>query len=98
MLKSHLALDIETVPVKELNEYSPIIKEKVLSRIERAQDRDPEFSYEYFASIHADFGKIVCISLGYISDDDDIRLKSFSGDDEYQILIEFNKIVDKHQG
>jgi predicted PolB exonuclease-like 3'-5' exonuclease len=98
MLRSHLALDVETVPVKEINEYSPMVQDKIMERIERRQEYNAEFNYEYFASIHGDFGKIICISIGFIADDDTIRLKSFSGNDESRLLTGFNQVVNKHQG
>ena len=98
MIKSHLALDIETVPIKKLSEYSEVVQEKVLEKIERRQDRNPEFDYIYFASIHGDFGKIICISLGYIGEDETIQLKSLAGEDEFQILSRFNEIIARHQG
>jgi predicted PolB exonuclease-like 3'-5' exonuclease len=98
MLRSHLALDIETVPIKEINKYSPMVQDKIMERIERRQEHNAEFNYEYFASIHGDFGRIVCISIGYITDDETIRLKSFSGEDESRLLTDFNQVVDKHQG
>jgi predicted PolB exonuclease-like 3'-5' exonuclease len=97
-MQSHLALDIETVPLKAASEYSQPIQEKIQERISRRQERDPDFDYTYFASIHADFGKIICISLGYISDDDEIRLKSLAGDDEVQLLTDFNRVIEKHSG
>jgi len=98
MTPGHLALDIETVPLQDFSAYSEQVQQKISERIERRQERDPDFNYEYFASIHGDFGKIICISLGYIGDDKDIRLKSLAGDDESQILTDFNRIIEKHSG
>jgi len=98
MIKTHLALDIETIPVKPMSEYSETIQQKIRERIEKRQERDPEFNYEYFASIHPDFGKIICISLGYIGEAEEIHLKSLAGEDEFQILNEFNSIIANHNG
>jgi len=98
MTPPHLALDIETVPVKEFSAYSQAVQQKIQEHIERRQERNADFNYEYFASIHGDFGKIICISLGYVGDNDDIRLKSLSGDNETELLSEFNKIIEKHSG
>ena len=98
MIPPHLALDIETVPVQEFSAYSEAVQQKIQEHIERRQERNSDFNYEYFASIHGDFGKIICISLGYVGDNDDIRLKSLSGDNETELLSEFNKIIDKHSG
>jgi predicted PolB exonuclease-like 3'-5' exonuclease len=98
LMKNHLALDIETVPLQDLSEYSTSVQEKIFEKIERRQSHDPKFDYNYFASLHGDFGKIICLSLGYIAEDESIRLKSFWGEDEHQILLQFNETLEKHQG
>ncbi len=98
MIPKHLGLDIETVPAFPLTDYSLVIQDKIQEKISRQQERNPDFDYNYFASIHGDFGKIICISLGYVAEDESIRLKSIYGDDEYQILQEFNHIIAGHNG
>ncbi len=98
MALTHLGLDIETVPAFPLADYSEVVQIKIQEKISRQQERNPDFDYNYFASIHGDFGKIICISLGYIAEDESIRLKSIYGDDEFQILQEFNSIIEKHSG
>jgi predicted PolB exonuclease-like 3'-5' exonuclease len=95
---NHLAIDIETVPNKSLDEYNQIIQEKVQDKIKQRQERHPDFDYKYFASIHGDFGKIICISLGYVTEENSIRLKSLSSNDEFQILTDFNEIINNHRG
>jgi predicted PolB exonuclease-like 3'-5' exonuclease len=95
---NQLALDIETVPVQPLTGYSKNVQEKVMEKIERRQDRNADFDYTYFASIHGDFGKIICISLGYLTDDYSIKLKSLSGDKEFDILREFNDLIANQNG
>ena len=94
----HLALDIETVPANPLSDYSKTIQQKVNEKIKQRQERNADFDYNYFASIHGDFGKIICISLGYVAEDESIRLKSLIGDDEAQLLNEFNRLIENHQG
>lgn len=98
MLPSHLALDIETVPAKPLEAYSEAVKKKVNDVITRRQEYNSDFDYTYFASIHGDFGKVVCISLGFLTDDGFLKLKSFAGDDEMAILKDFNGIIQSHRG
>ena len=83
---THMALDIETVPAADLSEYSETIQEKITQKIERQQERNPDFDFKYFASTHGDFGKIICISLGYILEGEKIKLKSLHGHDEFAIL------------
>jgi hypothetical protein len=94
----HIALDIETVPAADLDEYSETVQDKIAQKLERIQERNPDFDFKYFASTHGDFGKIICISLGYIQDEEFIKLKSIYGHDEYSILEEFNKIIGGFSG
>ena len=47
------------------------------------------------AGIYAEFGIIICIAVGFLTDRDPagIRLKSFYGDDERKILEEFSAVL-----
>ncbi len=98
MIPNHLALDIETVPLKPLSEYSNFIQDKINDKISKKQERNSDFDFDYFASIHGDFGKVICISLGYITEKFSMNLKSLAGDDEKSILDEFNHIIENHRG
>jgi DNA polymerase elongation subunit (family B) len=53
----------------------------------------PESLYKR-AGIYAEFGKIICISVGAFSKAE-FRLKSFSGDDEKKLLTEFAELLRK---
>lgn len=90
-MADHLAFDIETVPAADLSEYSEAVQEKVKQKVERLQERNPDHDFQYFASTHGDFGKIICISMGYLSGEK-IKLKSLYGHDEHAILEEFNQV------
>ena len=51
------------------------------------------------AGIWAEFGKIVCISVGYFTPNEkekQLRVKSFYGDDEKILLQEFKDLLDAH--
>ena len=98
MYIDHLAFDIETVPAKELSDYSALVQEKVNDKIARIQERNPDYDYNQFASIHGDFSRIICISMGYILKEGKIKLKSFHGDDEREILTNFNEILQPFNG
>lgn len=89
-LNKVLFLDIETVP--QYPTYSEVperlkklwdLKAGYLAK----NDETPEELYAR-AGIYAEFGKIVCISVGFIYSGE-IRLKSFYGHDEKQLLQEF---------
>lgn len=87
-------LDIETVPqtssFEELPEEMKKLWEKKSSFF-RSEDQTSSEAYQR-AGIYAEFGKIVCISAGLVYSDEGrkkIRLKSFAGKDEHQLLSDF---------
>ena len=95
-----LFLDIETVPETEF--YKDLSEEKqelfaLKTQYQRKEDISAEEFYER-AGIWAEFGKIICISVGYfvnIDSDRSFRVKSFSGD-EAQLLEAFKKLLENH--
>ncbi len=96
-----LFLDIETVPqVYNFNDLDERGKE-LWEKKNAWQLRDggsPEDIYER-AGILAEFGKIVCISVGFVASDGpfkNIRTKSFYGDDEKVLLKEFSELLNNH--
>lgn len=91
-----LFLDIETVPqVSNWNELSPEWKNLWTKKVEKqiSEAETPEEFYSKRAGILAEFGKIICISCGIISNENQLKLKSFYGDDEVDILLGFNKLL-----
>ena len=96
-----LFLDIETVP--EVENYTDLseIKQELFA-LKTAYQRKEEFTPEEFyerAGIWAEFGKIVCISVGYFtnfnSENREFRIKSFFGE-EKGILQDFKYLLDNH--
>ncbi|AUC21310.1 3'-5' exonuclease [Polaribacter sejongensis] len=100
-LNDVLFLDIETVP--EYEDWGQLAKETQAlynkkTEYQRKEDVTVEEFYER-AGIWAEFGKIVCISVGYLADVENkkqLRLTSFFGDDEHQLLTEFKKLLNLH--
>jgi uncharacterized protein YprB with RNaseH-like and TPR domain len=95
-----LFLDIETVPQHSNYQLlDPSFKElwdhKSRYLIRDPEKETPESIYER-AGIYAEFGQIVCISCGYISQSGSLKIKSFAGDDETVLLREFSELVNKH--
>ena len=94
-----LFLDIETVPAassyKMLDQSSQIHWEKKSKQF-RNESQSAEDVYER-AGIYAEFGKIICISVGLIKEKEPLsfRLKSFFGDDEKALLSEFSSMLIK---
>ncbi len=107
-LKKCLFIDIETVSeVPDYNSLSDIkkelwnIKAGLLHRLQgKSEVVDPATLYFEQAGIFAEFAKIVCISMGFLSFSGDepskIRIKSLAGDDERVILEDFVKILTNH--
>lgn len=99
-LENILFLDIETVP--EFEEFTGLTKEKrELWEQKTAYQRKEEITADEFyerAGIWAEFGKIVCISVGYFVFKGDIRnfrVTSFSGD-EVTLLKQFKNLLNQH--
>ncbi|QCE41088.1 3'-5' exonuclease [Psychroserpens sp. NJDZ02] len=99
-LENILFLDIETVP--ETHHFSELDKTKqdlweAKSRYQRKEEFTPEEFYDR-AGIWAEFGKIICISVGYFSMQDDTRLfrtTSFHGE-EHKLLVAFKNLLISH--
>ncbi|MCK5815830.1 MAG: 3'-5' exonuclease [Flavobacteriaceae bacterium] len=96
-----LFLDIETVPeFQSFEELSETKQELFASKTQyqRKEDQSPKEFYDR-AGIWAEFGKIICISVGFFSEYSPqrvFRVKSYFGDDEKQLLIEFKELLDGH--
>ena len=99
-LENILFLDIETVP--EVQYYSDLEKSKQdLWEQKSLYQRKDEFTAEDFyprAGIWAEFGKIICISVGYFTFQGDVRMfrtTSFYGE-EIKILKDFKTLLISH--
>jgi len=96
-----LFLDIETVPqyksFSELPDNFKYLWEKKSLKIQTNNDlTDPEELYKR-AGIYAEFGKIICISLGvfdFRNNQRCLRITSLFGDDEKSILLDFKDILE----
>ncbi len=99
-LDTILFLDIETVPqhpsYNQLDDETKILWEQK-TKYQRKEDFTPEEFYNR-AGIWAEFGKIVCISVGYFvlkGDQRNFRVTSFFGE-ETAILKEFKTLLETH--
>ena len=100
VLPNILFLDIETVPQNEF--FSDLVKETQELYTEKTQyQRKDEITPDEFyerAGIWAEFGKIICISVGYFTiknAERQFRTKSIIGD-EKELLEEFNNLINTH--
>lgn len=93
-----LFLDIETVSqyatYDELPERLKEFWDHKSTRIKVTDTDTPEILYER-AGIYSEFGKIICISVGFIHNDK-LRIKSFAGDDEAQVLRDFAAMLENN--
>lgn len=99
-LDNLICIDIETVPA--FSEFSSVpegLKELYLKKSERlkAENENEEEQYFNHAGIYAEFGKIICISIGIFRKEKEsglqLRMKSFFGDDEKILLQQFSELA-----
>ena len=101
ILENLLLIDIETVPQHPSfdllsEEWKQLWEEKTVRTL-------PDFTsaaefYPQRAGVMAEFAKIVCISIGYFTKQNNalqLRLKSFFGDDEKKLLQDFITTVNQ---
>ena len=99
-LDNILFLDIETVPLEDnFQKLDPEMQQlwDDKTKYQRRDEFTPEAFYDR-AGIWAEFGKIVCISVGYFIIKGDIRnfrVTSFFGD-ETKILRDFINLLNNH--
>ena len=102
MLQNILFLDIETVPQfssfgKLPQDWQNLWKRKANQLIKNTETETPETIYAR-AGIYAEFGKIICISCGFISGEGEkkkLSLKSFYGEEEKEVLLSFAGMLNK---
>ena len=93
-LQQVLVLDIETVPQYPSFEELPADFQELWEQKTRFQRKDGESPSDFYArgGILAEFGKIICISVGIFSKKTkniSLRVKSFYGDEEKVVLQSF---------
>ena len=103
-LEGIMIVDIETASVTATYEDLPERfqglwdkKAKILNKREE-EPKPPEDLYTDRAAIFAEFGKVVCISAGYIKFEGDrptFRCKSYYGPDENALLKEFGDVLNQ---
>lgn len=107
-LQKIMFLDIETVPqtsdFSELPEDLAHLWEEKFNLIHKrmpekySEETTAAEGFNTSAGIYSEFGKIVCISVGFIffqGETMHFRTKSFCGDDEKEILTGFSELIHK---
>ncbi len=103
-LKDILFIDIETISAEA--DYAalsaPMQKAWDKKMQYLASEKEVAAADLYFdkAGVYAEFGKVIVIAAGFlrISEHDGIsmRIKSFAGDDEKDVLLDFKELVEKY--
>jgi len=96
-----LFLDIETVPQaahwKNLDEETQRLWEKK-TKTQRKEDVSAEEFYGERGGIMAEFGKIICISVGMLSPKTNkLKIHSYSSHEEKELLVEFGNLFNHPQ-
>jgi len=95
-LSNLLVLDIETVPQYKTFDEVPDQFKKLwdLKTVNQRKETSPAEYYDR-AGIWAEFGKIICISVGIFTGGKrpGLRIKSFAGHDEAELLEDFSAML-----
>lgn len=100
-LNNVFVIDIETVPQRENFDELPSHLQDLWEQKSSYQRKNGQTANEFYekAGIWAEFGKIICISIGiYHLERKQIhlRVRSFANDDEKTILKQFISLINKH--
>lgn len=105
LLRHILFIDIETVPEKEsyeeLDQETKVFWDKKAQMLSYGKTNLEGDNLYDRAGIYAEFGKIICISVGYIfpkKDKWEVRIKSFYGYNEKELLKQIIPLFDKEFG
>ncbi|MCJ0743560.1 3'-5' exonuclease [Pedobacter montanisoli] len=99
-LENVFVIDIETVPQEEhFQNLSPLLQQLWTDKTQyiRKELHSAEDFYER-AGIWAEFGKIICISVGFYhlkKHEMHLRISSFYGNDEKEVLTQFVTLLGK---
>ncbi len=95
-------IDIETVPqypsYDKMPEHIRELWDTKASYLRNEENLTPDELYAR-AGIYAEFGKIICISVGIFNEENGtltFRIKSFYGDDEVKILSDFSSLLENY--
>src|SRR5690606_34682843 len=100
-----LFIDIETVPqYKDFHDMPEHLRLCYEKKFGHELENNVPGKYDCFedhylnkAGLYAEFGKIVCVSMGFMKDGQP-RLTSFCSDDEARILKQTAEMIDKFSG
>lgn len=102
IFRNFLVIDIETASTfEDFNKLDPRMQslwDKKASFMQNTEERSSEELYFDKGAIFAEFGKVICISVGVFTKEKDnaigIRIKSFAFNSEREILNAFKKLLE----
>lgn len=102
-LKDILFLDIETVACTDayasLDERIKVQWSRKAGFLKRDEGISDEELFHQRAGIYAEFGKIICIAVGKLYDNEagelSLKTKAYFGHEEKAVLLEFKSMIDK---
>jgi len=93
-------LDIETVPryagFSEVAEPLQHLWEEKMTRQKLLKENETLADSYTRAGLYAEFGKIICIAVGFIQKET-LHTRSFAGDDEVSLLKAFSHFIEHHK-
>ncbi len=99
--KNLLVIDIETASAKaqynDLNERLQALWDKKASFLHNEDEQTPQELYFNRGAIYAEFGKVICISVGIFTHENNtygLRVKSFAFESEREILEAFKNLLE----
>lgn len=100
-MENILFIDVETVPQEASYAHLDDRWRKLWNHKAQSLAKNEETPEELYprAGIYAEFGKVICISAGFITsagDKRELRIKSFYGHDEKQLLTDFCGLLDQN--
>ncbi|TAF67748.1 MAG: 3'-5' exonuclease [Cytophagales bacterium] len=101
-LSNILFLDIETArshyQLNELSEGMQKMWEHKAQMMDKDSEQTPQEKYKDKAAIFAEFGRVVCISVAlihFVNNEPHLKLKSYYGENENEILLQFKELLDQ---
>lgn len=102
IFKNFLVIDIETASIfenyKSMDSRMQSLWDKKASYMQSVEEKSSEELYFDKGAIFAEFGKVICISAGVFTKNDDssigIRIKSFALESEKETLLAFKHLVE----
>jgi predicted PolB exonuclease-like 3'-5' exonuclease len=106
-----LFLDIETVggcpDYESCTRFNPELAEQFEKYFDWFLKRFPEdeglcprtelrdYVFKKRAALVPEFAKIVCVSMAFVLDNGETKMQTFSGDDEYQLLMDVRNLLNR---